>query len=403
MMRIDAHLAIVSDAPFVELAGRPCARPVECRVIETFAAHFRKVTLVRPRVIPDLADRAWTPLADWIGVRALREPGDRLQRLTLQAGLAPRNLPGLLADADAVMARLPCYEGVYALRFAVREGRVSLASLHGDWPEAYRVEWTHGVRGLLGPYFARRAERIYRRVGREVDLLFPVGESLRQRYAPQRTDAVVFGNFFLNREDLLERGGACSGPTLRLLFVGALAARKGVRHLLDACALLRERGRDVQLTLVGAGDQRDALAEQARKLDLAERVTFTGFLELGPELWRHYETHDVFVLPALGGEGCPNVVIEAMAKSCPVVSTRLGSLPWMIDDRHSGMLVDPGRPDQIAAAVEALADDVHLCEEVVRGGMRYAAANTHSANLQQIGDALRRALVPRFGECAGPE
>jgi glycosyltransferase involved in cell wall biosynthesis len=134
-----------------------------------------------------------------------------------------------------------------------------------------------------------------------------------------------------------------------LLCIANLKAYKGHEHLLRAAALLRARGRPCTLLLAGEGEQRPKLERQARQLRLD--VRFLGACtEVGPLLARA----DVVVLPSVH-EGMSNAVMEAMAAGRPVVATAVGGTPELL--RGRGILVPPGDPSALAAAIDALLAD----------------------------------------------
>ncbi len=134
-----------------------------------------------------------------------------------------------------------------------------------------------------------------------------------------------------------------------LLCVANLKPYKGQRYLLEAAGQLRARGRPCTLILVGDGEERSALERQAQRLGID--VRFPGAsADTGPLLARA----DVVVLPSLS-EGMSNAVMEAMAAGRPIVATDVGGTPELLRDR--GMLVPPGDPPALAAAIEQLLAD----------------------------------------------
>jgi glycosyltransferase involved in cell wall biosynthesis len=150
-------------------------------------------------------------------------------------------------------------------------------------------------------------------------------------------------------------------PTI--LCVGRLVPEKGQAVLLEALALLAERGRQVAVELAGEGPSRGALEALAERLGIAERVTFLG--AVGQEqIGALYEGATVFCLASFA-EGVPVVLMEAMAIGLPVVSTRIAGIPELIEDGRTGLLVAPGRPDQLAEALERLLHDEELREELI--------------------------------------
>ena len=142
-----------------------------------------------------------------------------------------------------------------------------------------------------------------------------------------------------------------------LLFVGRMAAAKGVPVLIHAMARIRAAHPDAHLTLIGDGPDRAKLEAQVADLGLARAITFTGY-QTQDEVAAALSRAAVFVLPSFA-EGVPVVLMEAMAARRPVVATRIAGIPELVDDGVSGRIVAPGDGDAFAAAVnDILADPV---------------------------------------------
>ncbi|MGW2565735.1 glycosyltransferase family 4 protein [Streptomyces sp. NPDC001537] len=148
------------------------------------------------------------------------------------------------------------------------------------------------------------------------------------------------------------------GP-LKLLYVGRLGAQKNVARLLDALHLTRQ---DVRLRIVGDGELRGRLEEQADRLGL-HHVEFSGGL-LGEDLVKAYADADAFVLPS-DKEGMPLVVLEAMAAGLPVVATDVSGNRELVGD--TGLLAAP-EPAALAEAIDTLAADQLLRARLARAG-----------------------------------
>jgi colanic acid/amylovoran biosynthesis glycosyltransferase len=150
-----------------------------------------------------------------------------------------------------------------------------------------------------------------------------------------------------------ERRAARAPGPLRLLFVGRLVPEKGPSDLLAAVARLRAAGRDLDVVVVGNGPLREQLAAEVAAQGLQDVVRLLG--PVGQDdLPAWYEWADVFCLPSYA-EGVPVVLMEAMATQLPVVTTRIAGIPELVRDGDTGLLVEPGRPELVAAAVERLA------------------------------------------------
>ncbi len=158
----------------------------------------------------------------------------------------------------------------------------------------------------------------------------------------------------------------------RMLFVGRLAAVKGLPLLLEAVARLRQAHPGVQLTVVGEGPDRPALEAQARALGLEGAVTFTG-AQSPAQVADRLEQSDLLVLPSFA-EGVPVVLMEAMASRLPVVATRVGGVQELVEDGESGLLVPPGCVESLVGALDRLLSDPDLCQRMgARGRIRVEA------------------------------
>ena len=167
-----------------------------------------------------------------------------------------------------------------------------------------------------------------------------------------------------------------AGP-LRLLCVGSFEEVKGHRHLIDACALLRERGLDLVCDLVGEGPLRHEMEARVARLALGDRVRVLGG-RARPEVIRLLQAADVAVLasqPTRQGkrEGIPVVLMEAMASGLPVVSSVLSGIPELVDDGVTGLLVPPADPEALAGALERLGRDPDLRRRMGAAGRRKVA------------------------------
>lgn len=146
-----------------------------------------------------------------------------------------------------------------------------------------------------------------------------------------------------------------SVPGKTVLFVGRLAAVKGVALLLDAFAALRARHPDAQLRLVGDGPERAALEAQAGALGLGDAVHFLGYLgqdDVAGELDRA----DLLALPSFA-EGVPVVLMEAMAARIPVIASRVAGVQELVEDGVSGRVLPPGDVETLVATLDALLAD----------------------------------------------
>jgi glycosyltransferase involved in cell wall biosynthesis len=135
-----------------------------------------------------------------------------------------------------------------------------------------------------------------------------------------------------------------------ILFVGAIREVKGVKYLIEAFAeLIKNRDNKVFLAIVGDGELKETLENRIINSGLAGKVKTEG-AKLHNEIPIWINACDVFCLPSLS-EGCPNVVLEALACGKPVVATKVGGLPEIIVSEEYGILVPPRSPHELANAL----------------------------------------------------
>ena len=140
-----------------------------------------------------------------------------------------------------------------------------------------------------------------------------------------------------------------------LISVGYLIERKGHHIAIDALAKLLPNHPQARLIIVGDGEQLESLRDLCKRLNVQDRVTFTGALP-NAELFRWYCSADVMIL-ASSREGWANVLLESMACGTPVVAARIWGTPEVVSEEVAGRLVDQRDGSAFAAAISSLLSD----------------------------------------------
>jgi glycosyltransferase involved in cell wall biosynthesis len=140
--------------------------------------------------------------------------------------------------------------------------------------------------------------------------------------------------------------------------LGRLVAKKGFGVLLDAWPRVLAQAPQATLCIVGYGDLRGQLEDQARRLGVGERVRFPGQMERGRAA-SYLAAADVFALPIVreGVDGLPNALLEAMGAGRPVVASQVAGVPDVIDEGVHGLMVPERDPDALASAIVRLIAD----------------------------------------------
>jgi colanic acid/amylovoran biosynthesis glycosyltransferase len=182
------------------------------------------------------------------------------------------------------------------------------------------------------------------------------------------------------------------GEPFRLISVGRLTAAKGYPVLIEAVNLLRERRRDVRLTLVGEGTLRSILETLIADRALADRVSLAGACN-HDRLTEYYGSSDAFVLSSFL-EGVPVVLMEAMAMELPCVATWITGVPEIIENEREGLLVPPASAVALADAIERLMQDGEAARRFACAARRKVIAKYHlERNVERLAEEFRRRLA----------
>jgi glycosyltransferase involved in cell wall biosynthesis len=146
--------------------------------------------------------------------------------------------------------------------------------------------------------------------------------------------------------------------------VGRLAPEKGFDLLIRAVDQLLRTGLDLELRIVGEGEERPRLEALIRELDRADRIRLLGYRS---DVRDFLETLDILALSSLR-EGLPNAVLEAMAMEVPVVATRVSGVPGLIDHGMNGLLIEPGSLPELTQGLARLVGDSGLRDRLRRAG-----------------------------------
>jgi glycosyltransferase involved in cell wall biosynthesis len=190
------------------------------------------------------------------------------------------------------------------------------------------------------------------------DVVIAVCEAACEQAIHEGTPAekviVVENSVPLTRE-VPPRGNLFNGDPV-IGSVGSLHVRKGYRYLIEATPLVLTELPEARFVLVGGGPERPRLEQLAAELGVAGRVQFLGQRTDISDLLPGF---DVFVLPSIT-EGMPNAVLEAMAAGIPVVASRVGGVPEIVQDGETGLLVEPESPSDLACSLVRLGRNAPL-------------------------------------------
>jgi glycosyltransferase involved in cell wall biosynthesis len=341
----------------------------------SFVADARDVDVVR---IDELG-REISPLRDLVATLRLarlirRERPDILHTHTAKAGTVGR---------------------VAALLAGRRAPPIVVHTFHG-----------HVLRGYFGPLRSGLFRLLERWLAARTTALIAVSPQVRDDLValgvapPERFVVIRLGIELDERVSAEQNGRAESRRYLGIAsdrfavgWIGRMTAVKRTDDVLVAFRRLRDDGVDAVLCMVGDGPDRPELERRAHELGVIRDTLFLGYQE---DVAPFYAAFDALVLPS-SNEGTPVSAIEALAAGRPVVATRVGGVPDVVQEGQDGFLVDPGATDDLADRLARLARDPALRERMGGAGRERVLPRYAVARLIDDVDRLYRSLLASAG------
>ena len=206
-------------------------------------------------------------------------------------------------------------------------------------------------------FYAWLDQQLLRRLGRVVAVSTQVRETLLALGLPGEHVETIPNGVAVERfdgpagvDELRENLGLSAHERV-IAVVGRLSPEKGHRFLLEAAKQLVDEFPECRFLLVGDGPEEAELRRKCRLLGLESRVIFAGVRRVEPV----YRLAECVVIPSLT-EGLPMVLLEAMAARVPVVATRVGEIPTVLDGGAAGVLVEPADIDGLRSGIRQLLD-----------------------------------------------
>ena len=185
---------------------------------------------------------------------------------------------------------------------------------------------------------------------------------------------------------LMKRLEETKRPNLQLkrpifLYVGRITARKGIKTLLEAGAILKSQGySDYSLLIVGKGDQQEELENFIKERNFEEQVTWGGWVEYG-NLGAYFQQADVFVFPTFE-DVWGMVVPEAMVFGKPILCSNGAASCELIAEGENGYIFDPKAPQELASAMQRFLDNPDLIKSMGERSRQLIAQQTPESAAQ---------------------
>jgi glycosyltransferase involved in cell wall biosynthesis len=304
-------------------------------------------------------------------INVITQPDSALAARLRQSGIEPVEIP-MRGEFDLLAA--------FRIREICRSRDIHI--IHAHDARAHALSWIATMARTPIPVL----------VTRRVD--FPVGGNLLSalKYKSNRIYFIAISNgvkkvlidggvpedrieIVFSGVDPMRFQGACDGSSFKMEYgigedriiignIAALTDHKGQIYLIDAAPRILERFPNARFFIIGKGELKPSLQNRIDRLGLREKITLTGFIQnVGDAL----AAMDLFVLSS-HLEGLCTSLLDAMSMKVPVVATRAGGIPDVVEHEVHGLLVEPKNPDSLAAAVIRMLEDKEAQRRFVEAG-----------------------------------
>jgi glycosyltransferase involved in cell wall biosynthesis len=173
-----------------------------------------------------------------------------------------------------------------------------------------------------------------------------------------------------------------------ILYMGWLEGYKGIFDFIEAIKLLKEQKLDFKVKVCGMGSAKTETLNLIRKYDLEDRIEYVGWVT-GEDKMKQFRETDIFVLPS-HREGMPNVLMEAMSSGIPVVATKVGGVPELVQNGLNGFLVDSESPLQLADSMAQLIKSQELRTKFSMNARKFISDHN---SVEHIASIFKKELV----------
>lgn len=196
-------------------------------------------------------------------------------------------------------------------------------------------------------------------------VIFINSAELKSKYNAIASKIIEVRTTTIRENDMRKKEDTCQGDLINLLYTGRFDFSKGLLELVDAFKSLNINYSNLRLHFVGWEENAKMpvtieLVKKVKEYNLGDFIYFHERKKVGDELNQMYFDSDIYIIPSYH-EGFPRTIWEAMGQSTPVIATKVGGIPFLLEDKDNALLIEPKSVSQIVNAVESL-----ICNETLR-------------------------------------
>ncbi len=196
---------------------------------------------------------------------------------------------------------------------------------------------------------------------------------------------IVYSSTIRNNELINSSSKNFHNP-IRLLYTGRFDDAKGIDDIIQAIYILKKKEININLHLAGYfgnGKYLKHLKKISKKLYVSDKIIYHGLLKLGDELNTLYRNSDILII-ASKSEGFPRSIWEAFSNSVPVITTNVGSIPYILKNKHDSIIINHSSPIEIVDAVIELKTNKRLRKKILINSIKLAKTATIENNSKKM-------------------
>lgn len=283
-----------------------------------------------------------------------------------------------LEKVDILLIRCPSPLAPYFNKIVKQKTRLAYFVV-GDYGEGASHWKANTLRHLLIKYYLRWNDAALKNAV-DGQLVFVNSAILYETYKQKSSNIHLVRTTTLSASDFWEKTQFEINTPVKIAYIGRFDMQKGLMELVKAVSILINKGIQVELHMTGWDASSENKVEKALKtyaihLGVNSCLFWNGKKRVGDELNQMYRDADLYLLPSYQ-EGFPRTIWEAMANSCPVIATRVGSIPDYLEHEHHALLIDPKNVSGIVNGVIRIIKDGDLRRILIRNGYELAKTNT---------------------------